>query len=531
AQAPPRIQDIERLDMPEADGHAATFKTMVESIPHLVLAYDSSGRCVHANSAFKEFAAEAEQPANEGNLDQLLILPPDSSLSIADILRQTAATGMWVGELALRGRGESQSFFQASFFHLGWELPEPVAYAAILMDISRQKQYEADIVQNEVMRSIGMLAGGVAHNLNNLLVGVMGYASLLKPQLRDNQKNLKYISMIESSSSKAAELTRQLLSFSQRGETVAIDLEVNDAMKIAASLVRKIVPGKIDVEVDYTKTPCIVHADPAHLEHIILQLAVNAADAMPDGGQLSIKAELLELAAVGAAGEASTHDPRLTPGSYVKFTFRDTGHGIPAEKLKDIFHPFFTTRQFTHRGLGLSSSYGLVQRYGGVMTVESEVDKGTTFEVYLPRAERPADDEGSPETGAPKDTDTKTLLIVDDEKMVRDFFASVLEQQPYDLLFAADGCEAMKIFADDPQAIDLVFMDMVMPRKNGLETFHEMVQLCPDVRVIFSSGFSVDENLAELIGKGCADFIRKPFDIQQFLTKLREAFGESASGA
>jgi CheY-like chemotaxis protein len=281
--------------------------------------------------------------------------------------------------------------------------------------------------------------------------------------------------------------------------------------------VRKLLRSNIEIEVTFTEQPALIHADPAHMEHIILRLCVNAGEAMPKGGNLQVTARTVTLSEEFVAQYAE-----VEPGAFVRVAVSDTGHGIPPDTINDIFHPFFTTREFTHRGLGLSSVYGLVQRYKGIITVESEVGQGTAVDVYLPRfvPETKTEEHEAPPTIEER---KRTLLIVDDQQTVLDFFASVLEHEPYELLFAHDGQEALDIFKRDPYAIELVFMDMVMPRKNGLETYHELIKIRPELKVIFSSGFTLDDSLSKLIGQGDVGFLRKPFNIQQFLDTLHAA--------
>jgi CheY-like chemotaxis protein len=368
------------------------------------------------------------------------------------------------------------------------------------------------------MEAVGRLAGGVAHDFNNLLVGILGYSELLKKKLAEQSTLLRMANEINFAAMRARDLTSRLLALSHRQILQPAVLDLNALVRQCERLLRPII-GE-DVRVVQRLDPKIgnVKADPAQLEQVILNLALNARDAMPRGGTLCLDTCNIQVDAV-----LSRQHRGLIPGSYVRLWVADTGHGIPPEVLPRIFEPFFTTKALGKgSGLGLSTVYGVVKQSGGCVTVSSEPGKGAAFGIYLPRASEMPERKVPPPVAVTSSAGTETILLVEDEAVVRDLVCEILRETGYVVLPATSGAEAVKITADRSKAIDLLITDVVMPEMSGPELANKLRRARGEMRILYMSGYTDDAVLVRQgLPENCA-FIRKPYTPMQFLQKVRE---------
>jgi len=381
----------------------------------------------------------------------------------------------------------------------------------------REKELQAQLVQAQKMESVGRLAGGIAHDFNNLLGGILGYASFMKSRMRDGNPLYKYVSVIESAAERAAELTMQLLSFSRGGKYQAEVININGSVEEAVKLLRRSIGKEVEILTDLAGDIRGVEADETQMVQMLLNLCINAKDAMPEGGRITIRTRNTEVDKT----YARTH-VGLAPGRYVSVSVRDEGMGMDDETLKKIFEPFFTTKdEGKGTGLGLAMVYGIVKNHGGDISVRSRKGQGSVFEVLLPATTRPA--HGAPERDARAVKGSETVLVVDDEQIIREFLKDTLEELGYRVMLAKDGPSAIELFSRHHNEVDLIILDMVMPRMRGIDVFKGLKEIDPKVKVILSSGYSRSGEARAILREGVLDFVQKPFTEKKLSRVVRNA--------
>ncbi len=393
----------------------------------------------------------------------------------------------------------------------------------LLTDITERKKAEEErlklenqLRQAQKMEAIGTLAGGVAHDFNNLLGGILGYSSLLLSKLPSEDVNHRYVELIEKASRKAAELTNRLLGFARQGKCEVKPVDINRAIQGVVELLSASIDKNIEIKADLCKDNPFTKGDPNQLEQVLINLCVNARDAMPDGGELSIGSRLVHL-----DEEFVSKHLGSIPGDYVRISVSDSGMGMDEETKAKIFDPFFTTKgQGEGTGLGLSMVYGIVKNHGGYLSVYSEVGKGTKFELYLPLSKgalsQPSKRRVTARAGS------ESILVVDDEEMLRDLMRDILRDLGYEVMLASSGEEAVKVYHEHQGKIDLVIVDMVMPRMGGKETFQELKRIDPGVRALLASGYSQNAAAQQILDLGVKGFLHKPFSMEEISRKVRE---------
>jgi two-component system, cell cycle sensor histidine kinase and response regulator CckA len=398
------------------------------------------------------------------------------------------------------------------------ELAGEPCMIAIIRDVTERRALELELRQAQKMEAVGRLAGGVAHDFNNLLVGILGYSELLRKRLTEQGSLLRMANEINFAAMRARDLTSRLLALSHRQILQPAVLDLNAHVRQCEQLLRPII-GE-DVRVVQRLDPKIgsVKADPAQLEQVILNLALNARDAMPRGGTLS-----LETCNIHVDPALARQHPGLIPGSYVCLQVADTGHGIAPDVMPRIFEPFFTTKELGKgSGLGLSTVYGVVKQSGGCVTVSSEPGNGAAFGIYLPRASEIPDRKAHAPVAVTSAAGTETILLVEDEAVVRDLVCEILRESGYVILPAPSAADAMKTTADYSKPIDLLITDVVMPEMSGPELANALRRTRVEMRVLYMSGYTDDAVLVRQgLPENCA-FIRKPYTPLQFLQKVRE---------
>jgi len=381
-----------------------------------------------------------------------------------------------------------------------------------------RKNLEEQFVQAQKMESIGRLAGGIAHDFNNILAVIMGYAELLTMKFKDDTKGEgKAADRIYKSVKRAGGLTYQLLGFARGGKYNPVPLKINNVIKNTIRMSEKIFEKTITVKYDFEERIKIIKADKNQFEQILTNLIINAKDAMPMGGKIIFKTENVYL-----DKEHISEYPEFEPGHYVKLSITDTGIGMTKVVKERAFEPFFTTKgEVKGTGLGLATVYGIVKNHNGQIYCVSEPGKGTTFTIYLPASEEEIIEEKIVKTRILRGDET--ILVVDDEENIREFTKEQLESIGYRVKLAGDGIEAIKIYKEKKDEIDLILLDMIMPDMAGKETFQELRKINPDVKVLLISGFSEDERAIETIDKGALGFIPKPFSLQELSESISEA--------
>jgi len=387
-----------------------------------------------------------------------------------------------------------------------------------IREITERKKLEEQLLQAQKMEAVGLLAGGIAHDFNNILSAIVGYGYLLQTNMNSNDPLREHVDQILESADRAAEVTHSLLAFSRKQILNPNPVNINALMKRSEKLLSRLIGEDIEISTNFTDKDVISMADAGQIEQVLLNLATNARDAMPNGGHLALDTQLVELddtfIQVHGYGE---------PGMYAVISVSDTGSGMDKETMAKIFEPFFTTKALEKgTGLGLAMAYGIIKQHNGYINVYSEPEKGTTFRIYLPAiksteavivktAIEPLPSHGN-----------ETILVAEDDSILRNLFSTVLQEYGYIVILAKDGEEAIKMFTDNKDKIRLVMLDMIMPKKSGKEVFDSIRKMRPDIKTLFSSGYTADRIGKESMLKGGFDFIMKPVSPKNLLKKIRE---------
>ena len=389
---------------------------------------------------------------------------------------------------------------------------------SVVEDVSEKVHLESKLRQAQKMEAVGTLAGGVAHDFNNLLQAINGFTEILILEKTEKAPEYQGLKAIQNAGQRAAELVKQLLLFSRKVETERQPVNLNREIEQAQKMLAHTIPKMVEIETRLSNNIWTINADPVQIEQILLNLGTNAADAMPEGGTLSINTENVSL-----DEEYAPNHLAAEPGKYVLLKFSDTGQGMDQETLEHIFEPFYTTKEVGHgTGLGLASVYGIVKGHGGYITCDSEVGKGTTFNLYLPAMGiKEFTIEKEPVVPQPAPGGNETVLVVDDEEWIRDFASLALKQFGYNSLTAASGEEALDIYRSRQEEIDLVILDIGMPGMGGYKCLQELLLINPTLNILIASGYSIDGQVKKIIENGAAGFMGKPYRLNELLAKVR----------
>jgi signal transduction histidine kinase/CheY-like chemotaxis protein len=392
---------------------------------------------------------------------------------------------------------------------------EQTSVQGVLRDITEQEQLQDQLQKAERMQAIGTLAGGIAHDFNNLLMGIQGRTSLMLLETEEFSPHFEQLKGIEDHVKRAVGLTNQLLGFARGGKYQVTPIDLNHLIQKNASMFAR-TKKELSINLKLQENIWSVEVDSSQIDQVLLNLYVNAWQAMPGGGQLYIQTQNSRL-------EKKFVKPfRIEPGKYVEISITDTGVGMDDETCKRIFDPFFTTKERGRgTGLGLASAYGIIKNHDGIIVAQSEKAKGTTFTIYLPASDKPVCE---PEIASEQQfSGSETILLIDDEDMILDVGKALLEKLGYQVLVAADGRAGLEIFRQNTAKIDLVILDMIMPEMNGSETYQRLKKMDPGVKVLWSSGYTMDGVANDILKQSSHGFIQKPFDIQKLSHKIREA--------
>lgn len=392
----------------------------------------------------------------------------------------------------------------------------------IYQDLTERNRVEDALRQSLKMEAIGQLAGGVAHDFNNLLTGMLGSTDLLLERLGPSGSLRQLAEQIREGAERATSLTQQLLAFSRRQTLMPKVLDLNAVVAHMNQLLRRVI--REDIELVTVLEPRLGHvkADPSQIEQVILNLAVNARDAMPDGGKLAIETSNV------AVNETTARRRRpLQPGSYVLLAMTDSGGGMDAGTRSRIFEPFFTTKQRGKgTGLGLATVYGIVKQSNGYISVHSQPQRGTRFEIYLPRVEEPVDASLPQSVPARPVWGSETILLVEDERSIRRPTCEFLQKNGYTVLEAEDGAAAIRVAQGHKGPIHLLLTDLVMPKMNGGELAQRIAEMRPEVKVLYMSGYAENKVVHHEVVNGRAHLLQKPFTLDALAHKAREVLGE-----
>ncbi len=502
-------------DTPRAEETALAVPDLLSVLPVPMLKVNETGLLLEANAEARAILA-----ISDGALPPLFELVEGMGRPIADWLSDAAnGRGLLKPEIVRAVIPGQELYLQIT---LGRTTENgKVVLVGILNDATELKTLEAQFVQSQKMQAIGQLAGGVAHDFNNLLTAISGHCDLLL--LRHEASDPDYADLIQISqnSNRAASLVGQLLAFSRKQNLKPQALDLRDTMADLAHLLNRLIGERVQLDVTHAPGPQMIRADRRQLEQVIVNLVVNARDAMPEGGRIEVMTRTEFL-----TEEVSRDRARLTPGEYVVIEVRDTGCGIPQEALSKIFEPFFSTKKTGEgTGLGLSTAYGIVKQTGGFIFVKSTVSVGTVFTLYFPATtmlEAPEPEHDKPEAAVPASRGDAAILLVEDEAPVRAFACRALRLRGYTVIEAGDAEEALSTLDDKALNIDLFVTDVIMPGMDGPTWVRQALKDRPDTSVVFMSGYAEEGRAEKQARIPNSVFLPKPFSLQQLTNLVQE---------
>jgi PAS domain S-box-containing protein len=494
------------------------FRSLVTNAPYGVCRCDSTGQILDANPAFLELLGYSSGEELIGKHIYSLYSDTDHWFALADFFRSSAPFKGLNAEW--KRKNETTTVVRVSGRAVTNGREEGVVFELFAEDVTERRALEQQLRQSQKMEAVGRLAGGIAHDFNNLLMVISGYSEFLLERLGDEPRLRGPAQEIASAAERASSLTRQLLAFSRKQMLAPRIVSLNDVATENLKMLTRMIGEDIDLVLVPGPGLWPVRADAGQIEQVIMNLAVNARDAMPSGGKLTI-----ETSNVTLDDEYARFHAPVRPGDYVMVAISDTGAGMDTETQSHIFEPFFTTKGTKGTGLGLSTVYGIVKQSGGYIWVSSEVGRGTTFKIYLPRVAsvgEPAALVATPVEFKKVEPGTETILLVEDEANLRYLARQYLEKQGYMVIEAADGAVAMQIAVAHEAVIHLLLTDVIMPGMNGRELAQRISEIRPNVKILYMSGYT--ENVIGHNGMLDAGIrlLQKPFNLRDLKSKVRE---------
>ena len=492
---------------------------LLESAAQAIVTIDRTGRIVLANRRAEEVFG---YPREELLGQRIEILLPERKRAghthdRDEYFQRPRTRPMGIGmDLTGRRKDGSEVPVEVSLSYV--EVDEAVFAIAFVSDISQRKQLEEQLLHAQKMEAVGRLAGGVAHDFNNMLTVISGYNRMILDELSTLDPLRGYAEEILKAADRAAALTNQLLAFSRRQIMQPRVISVNAVLAGTQKMLLRLIGEDVELVLNLAASVGNIKADPGHVEQAIVNLAVNARDAMPLGGRLTIETADVVL----DENYVRTH-MGVQPGEFVMIAVSDTGHGMDAETRRRIFEPFFTTKDSGKgTGLGLATVYGMIKQTGGDIWVYSEPGQGTTFKLYFPRVAEAVPEQDSAGQSHPKRSGGETILVVEDEQSVRDLTVRILQQLGYTLLTAGTGVEALEISESHTGPIDLLLTDVVMPNMSGRQLADRLKLTRPQTKVLFLSGYTENTVVHRGVLDPGVDFLPKPFSREDLSRKLRE---------
>ena len=517
-----RKRAVEALRQSEAQ-----FRDLADMLPQIVFETDVKGNLTFVNqNAFNTFGYTKDDFASGLNAAQMIVSKDRDRA--ADTMRKVlrGPSDVIGSEYNVRKKDGTEFpaiIYSTNFFREG----NPAGLRGIMIDITNRKRAEEErkklqvqLIQAQKMEAIGTLAGGIAHNLNNILMGVQGRTSLMIMGKDTSDPDYEHLRGIEEYIKNAVELTRDLLGYARGGKYEVKPTDLNTLIKHENRMFGR-TKREIRVHEKYEKDQWTVEVDQGQIKQALLNLYVNAWQAMPSEGDLYTQTENVTF-------DKERREPfEIAPGRYVKISVTDTGVGMDAATRERIFDPFFSTKDVGQgSGLGLASVYGIIKNHGGFINVYSERGEGATFKIYLPASERETEEEGPEPKRNEIQYGQETVLLVDDEDMIVEVGKAMLEKLGYRAFIARSGQGALDLYENQGKKIDLVILDMIMPGMGGGETYDRLREIDGGVKVILSSGYSIEGQAKKIIDRGCSGFIQKPFAMEALSRMVREVLDE-----
>jgi len=496
------------------------FRELAELMPETIFEVNLEGQLTFVNRNAYNYFGYTQADLKRGLSSFDMIIPADRDRAQENVARILSGEQTGINEYtALRKDGITfpVMIYSAPIFKEG----KPVGLRGFAIDITDRKtaeeerrKLEVQFQQAQRFEALGTLAGGIAHDFNNLLMNIQGNTSLMLFELNNTHPHFELLKNIEKQVKSGAQLTRQMLGYARKGKFNVKPVDLNQIVGESAETFGR-TRKEITIERKFENDLFSIAADESQIDQVLLNLYVNAADAMPGGGKLILKTQNQTHLNI----KSDHYNPM--PGNYAQLTIRDTGSGMDKATLERIFDPFFTTKEMGRgTGLGLASVYGIIKSHDGYIDVESEKGQGTTFTIFLPASESGV--EGNAEADARLIKGSGTLMIVDDEELVLDVGVKMLKKLGYTVLKALNGTEAVEIFAANKDKIKMVILDIIMPDMGGGQVYEKIKAINPQVKVLLCSGYSVDGQAIELLERGCEGFMQKPFTMEELSGKITQ---------
>jgi len=489
------------------------YRTILETIEDSYFESDLAGNLTFFNPAT---CRALGYPADElEGMSYRNLMEETTAIEIKKIYENIYQTGNAVNllEYEIIRKDGTKIYVESSVSLIRDAKGKPIGFRSVSRDITENKKLEAQFFQAQKMEAIGTLAGGIAHDFNNLLMGIQGHTSLMLCNMESGHPYYEKLRSIEDHVTSAAELTRQILGFARRGKYEIKPTNLNLILEKTSTMFGR-TRREITVHRKFQEDLWATEIDQGQIEQVLLNIYVNAWQAMPGGGDLYLETRNI------IVDEKFEKRYSVKPGRYVKMSMTDTGVGMDEKTRERIFEPFFTTKEMGRgTGLGLASAYGIIKSHGGFINVYSEKGHGTSFGIYLPASEKGVPAEKAPAKEVLKGYET--ILLVDDEDMVINVSREILNVLGYKVIVAKAGQEAIEIYKARQEEIDLVILDMIMPGMGGGETFDVLKSINPQIKVILSSGYSINGRPSKMLDRGCQAFIQKPYSMGDLSQKIR----------
>ena len=492
------------------------FKTVTEQSPNMIF-INQDGRIVYCNQKCEDIMGYKVEHICSPDFDFLDIIAPESKDLVIDNLKKHSMgdeVDPYEYKILAKQGHQIDAIITTKLILFEGER----AILGIVTDITDKKRLEDQLHRAQKMEALGTLAGGIAHDFNNLLMGIQGNASLMLLYKNPGHPEFEKLKNIEEHVESGADLTKQLLGFARRGKYEVRPTDLNALIKKSAEMFGR-TKKEISLHMSLQENLWAAEVDQGQIQQVLFNLYVNSWQAMPGGGDLYLETGNFTLK------KNSKKMMDLTPGKYIKIVITDTGIGMDHSTLDKIFDPFFTTKERGRgTGLGLASAYGIIKTHGGLIAADSVKGKGASLEIYIPASEKTVVIEKVQIDRLERGSET--ILVIDDEKPILDISRELLENLGYQVLTAQGGNEALEILKNQKTKIHLVLLDIIMPEMGGEETFDRIKQIDPNIKILLSSGYSINGQASEMISRGCNGFVQKPFNLKEISQKLKELLND-----
>jgi PAS domain S-box-containing protein len=492
--------------------------TAIEQCVESIIVFDPNGIILYVNPAFEMITGFSSEEAVGSSFE--LIECNEQDEYVLSMMRDAIKyEKSWSGILTIQKKDGSILQTETTISPVRDSAGKITSFVSVQRDVTLENQLETQLRQAQKMEAIGQLAGGVAHDFNNLLQVIMGYGEIAQMCLPVEDQARQNLDKVMHAAQSASNLVRQLLTFSRRDAMQPATMNLNTSISDLMKMIRRVIGEHIELKIIPDQDLGTLYADPGQIEQVLMNLCVNARDAMPQGGVITIETSMVSL-----DSEYCHQNPWAEEGYYALLAISDSGEGIPSDVQDHIFEPFFTTKEADKgTGLGLATVYGIVKQHDGFIHLQSKIDEGTCFRVFLPCQKGVASPEGETVENSEFEGGNEVILLAEDEEQVRQLAVTVLERAGYRVLVARDGEEAMHMFRSHKVEIDLALLDMVMPKKSGQMVFNYIRITRPDIPVLFCSGYSFTAQ-QDLMTENGVQLIQKPFSPKELLCKVRESF-------